>query len=175
MLVSFILRPGDSLTVTEPSSGTVWHLHSANLVKWQSVSTDPESVEIRIVNNNPSAYPTGFTRTVKDGINTADNKFTVQSLPGLKPGRGYQVNVMSSAGTILAQSAQFSINGTEEANATSVVTHSNSPTVSQPTLASSATNTSVSASSDAAMPTRNYIGPLTAMMLLVGGVLHVQS
>jgi hypothetical protein len=90
-------------------------------VKWQSVSTDPESVEVRIVNNNPSSvsyshttlpvklvsdeeqrymhhrtYPTGYTQTVKDGINTADNKFTIDSLPGVKPGRGYQVNIMSS-------------------------------------------------------------------------------
>lgn len=153
-------------------------LHSPNLVQWKSVETDPESIAIKIVNNNPSSvhnpipylfkndwasvvvaayirtYPTGYSQELKDGINTADNKFTLDSLPGIKPGKGYQINIMSSvrtsiignthpetrshasihvlknvfgfetslslyqAGTILAQSAQFAINGTTEAPST---------------------------------------------------------
>ncbi|OAV90761.1 hypothetical protein PTTG_09999 [Puccinia triticina 1-1 BBBD Race 1] len=163
-IVSVILGYGYSLTVTEPSSETVWHLHSPNTVKWQSVSTDPESVEVRVVNNNPSTYPTGYTRTIKDGINTADNKFTLESLSGLKPGRGYQVNIMSSAGTILAQSAQFSINGTADKNTSSTTTHPNTQSIAQPTLAAPSPSTSTSASSDASTLGFKSIGKLLAFV-----------
>ncbi|KAH9443268.1 hypothetical protein MJO28_014724 [Puccinia striiformis f. sp. tritici] len=166
VIVSLFIGQGYSLTVTEPDSDTVWHIHSPNEVKWESVSTDPESLEIRIVNNNPTTYPTGHTQTVKDGINTADNKFTIDSLPGLKPGRGYQVNIMSSAGTILAQSAQFSINGTMEKNSTSTATHPNTQSIAQPTLAAPSPSTSASASSDATILGLSSTGKLVVAMAL---------
>ncbi|PLW40153.1 hypothetical protein PCANC_18260 [Puccinia coronata f. sp. avenae] len=172
--VSLFAGYGNSLTVTEPSSDTVWHLHSPNQVKWQSVSTDPESVEVRIVNNNPSTYPTGYTQTVKDGINTADNKFTIDSLPGVKPGRGYQVNIMSSAGTILAQSAQFSINGTIEKNTSSTTTHANTQSIAQPNLATPSPNTSASASSDANVLGLGSRGKFVVTWVLTIGILATQ-
>ncbi|EFP85900.1 hypothetical protein PGT21_023504 [Puccinia graminis f. sp. tritici] len=173
-IVSLFIGYGYSLTVTEPSSDTTWHLHSPNQVKWESVSTDPESVEVRIVNNNPSTYPTGYTHTVKDGINTADNKFTVDSLPGLKPGRGYQVNVMSSAGTILAQSAQFVINGTAEKNTTSTTTHPNTQSIAQPTLAAPSPVTSAS-SSGATILELSSIAKLFLVIVLAISTLPVEK
>lgn len=171
--VSLFVEYSNSLTVTEPSSGTVWHLHSPNQVKWQSVSTDPGSLEIRIVNNNPSTYPTGYTQTVKDGINTADNKFTVESLPGLKPGRGYQVNIMSASGTILAQSAQFAINGTAEKKTDS--THANTQNIAQPTLAAPSPNTAASASSDANILQLSMREKLVATMVLIISIFTTQQ
>ncbi|EGG05302.1 uncharacterized protein MELLADRAFT_124001 [Melampsora larici-populina 98AG31] len=146
-IASFV-RPSAQLTVTQPQSGTVWHLHSSNQVQWKSVQTDPSSIAIKIVNNNPSTYPTGFSQEVKDGINTAENKFNLDKLPGIKPGKGYQVNIMSSEGTILAQSAQFSINGSTET--TKEHTTTNIPTAVQPTISASAASGTASAS-DASM------------------------
>ncbi|KAH9824812.1 secreted protein [Melampsora americana] len=145
---AIFFRPSQELTVSQPQSGTVWHLHSSNQVQWKSVQTDPSSIAIKLVNNNPSTYPTGFSQEVKDGINTADNKFTLDKLPGIKPGKGYQVNIMSSEGTILAQSAQFAINGSTEATKDHDV--SNNPTTVQPTVSAPSASASASAS-DASM------------------------
>ncbi|KAG0150740.1 hypothetical protein CROQUDRAFT_651988 [Cronartium quercuum f. sp. fusiforme G11] len=157
-----------ALTVTQPESGTVWHLHSSNVVAWKSVETDPESIAVKIVNNNPSTYPTGYSQELKDGINTVDNKFAVDSLPGVKPGKGYQVNIMSSAGTILAQSAQFTINGTTE-TPTTPQTHLNAPVGVQPTLSVSAPSATASAS-DAMVVRASPTALMLMICLLVGGL-----
>ncbi|MBW0530441.1 hypothetical protein O181_070156 [Austropuccinia psidii MF-1] len=167
LTLTSLIRRDIALTVTEPSGSTTWHAHSPNLVQWQSVQTDPESVEVRLVNNNPAVFPTGFTRSIKDGINTADNKFNVDQLQGIKPGKGYQVNIMSSAGTILAQSAQFAINGTSEANTTASAVHTSSAPLPQQT-APPPVNASASASSDApALRTAPAYGAATCIAFIL--------
>ncbi|KAI8442601.1 hypothetical protein BY996DRAFT_8696954 [Phakopsora pachyrhizi] len=135
-----------ALFVTQPDGGTTWSLQSPNVVEWQRVITDPDTIEIKLVNNNAASFGTGFSKTIKDGVNTEDNKTTIESLPGCKAAHGYQINIMSS-GNILAQSAQFSINGTTVTNSTASTPHLSTPTVSEPNLSTAAPV--VAASSDA--------------------------
>lgn len=165
--VAIFVRQSEELTVTQPQSGTVWHLNSSNQVQWKSVQTDPSTIAIKVVNNNPATYPTGFSQEVKDGINTADNKFTLDKLPGIKAGKGYQVNIMSSEGTILAQSAQFNINGTTETTNEHNVTKT--PTTVQPSIPSS-TASAAAAASDASM-VKEIPGMLTICLCVFLGLM----
>ncbi|MCJ1321983.1 hypothetical protein MMC15_007328 [Xylographa vitiligo] len=101
-----------ALNVTSPDNTTTWNDSGSNTIKWTSVSTDPSTMNIVLVNNvvNPSTQT-----TIASNVQTSSGSYTVSSLIG--NGAGYQVNLMATTNSqILAQSDQFTLSNTSPAS-----------------------------------------------------------
>jgi hypothetical protein len=125
-------------TIIEPSQNTVWSANTdAQAVAWTSVPTDPTSFTLMLANMNISP---NVNVILKNNVSTADGSTMVNGpASGWPTGNGFQVNVVqiTSNGTaILAQSPQFSINGTTTAFSSSSGRPSGTSTGSSPSSTS---------------------------------------
>lgn len=98
-----------ALQVTAPAQGSALDLSKDNKITWASVSSDPTSFEIQLVNNavNPSV-----AITIAPNVQTSAGSYDLKSVNGANPGQGYQINLISTDAQnsgILAQSGQFSV------------------------------------------------------------------
>ncbi|OJI98834.1 hypothetical protein ASPVEDRAFT_38329 [Aspergillus versicolor CBS 583.65] len=127
-----------ALSVTEPKKGAEVDPSDSFTVKWDSVSTDPSSFDIYLVNN--AVYPSVDKKIASD-VDASDGSYTVDGLSGLTDGHGFQINLFSNEDKntgILAQSEQFNMTG--DASSTSS------------TSSTSSSSTSTSASSSSSIP-----------------------
>jgi len=111
---SFNARQVLGLSVTSPEEGFLWDTVEPLKVQWSSVSSDPESFNIQISNQDTNTFPSGFTETLKKDVKTSEGAATVAAsgISGLKAGSGYRVNLVSSTtdnAGILAQSQTFNV------------------------------------------------------------------
>ncbi|RSH93230.1 hypothetical protein EHS25_007584 [Saitozyma podzolica] len=139
-----------AIQVTSPSSSTVWSSGtSGQTVSWQSVSTDPTSFVIQLVNQAGflSNSPVTLTANQSTGSSNVVNSATVTYPSGSWPvGTAFQINLMSSSNSnaaILAQSQQFNI--TSSGSTAASGSSSASSSASGPTTIS-ASKTSVTSS-----------------------------
>lgn len=98
-----------ALQVTSPAQGSTLDLTKDNKVTWASVSSDPSSFQIQLVN---FAVNPPVTQIIKDGVKTSDGSFSLDAVKGVNPGPGYQINLVSTStqnSGILAQSGQFEV------------------------------------------------------------------
>ncbi|MCJ1252018.1 Ferredoxin-fold anticodon-binding domain-containing protein 1 [Trapelia coarctata] len=96
-----------AIQVTQPSKDTDWSDNDSNVIKWTSVSTDPSTVNIVLVNQHVNPP---ISTTIASNIQTSDGSYTVSSLSG--HGSNFQINLVSATAgnsAILAQSEQFSL------------------------------------------------------------------
>ncbi|RAK94017.1 hypothetical protein BO79DRAFT_241620 [Aspergillus costaricaensis CBS 115574] len=127
-----------ALEVTSPKKGEDVDLSSSFTVTWDSVSTDPSTFDLYLVNN--AVYPTVEKKVASD-VDTSKGSYTVSGLSGVTDGSGYQINLLSTSSTnsgILAQSEQFTVEGASS----STTTASASMTTSASSSSSSSTGTS---------------------------------
>ncbi|KKK13925.1 hypothetical protein ARAM_001526 [Aspergillus rambellii] len=125
-----------ALSVVEPKEGADIDASDSFTVKWTSVSTDPSSFDLYIVNN--AVYPPVETKIASD-VETSEGSYTVDNVSGITKGHGYQINLLSDSAQnsgILAQSQQFNITG--------AASSSSSSTSSSSTTSTSSTSTSTS-------------------------------
>ncbi|KAL2820142.1 Ser-Thr-rich glycosyl-phosphatidyl-inositol-anchored membrane family-domain-containing protein [Aspergillus cavernicola] len=129
ILVSYLLPLAVSvgaLSITEPKKGDEITPGSSFTVKWDSVSTDPTSFDIYLVNN--AVYPSVDEKIASD-IDTSDGSYTVDGISDLAAGHGYQINLFSNSDLntgILAQSQQFNVTDADSSSSTTSSTSSTS-------------------------------------------------
>ncbi|KAL5049097.1 Ser-Thr-rich glycosyl-phosphatidyl-inositol-anchored membrane family-domain-containing protein [Aspergillus fruticulosus] len=155
-LLTFAVSVG-ALQVTQPEKGAEIDPSSSFTVKWDSVSTDPSSFDLYLVNN--AVYP-NVEKKIASDVDTSDGSYTVDGVSGLENGGGYQINLFSNSGHstgILAQSEQFNVTGADttssstSSTATPTSTSSSTSTESESTTSTS-TGTSTTHSSTTATP-----------------------
>ncbi|KAJ5633507.1 hypothetical protein N7528_001349 [Penicillium herquei] len=120
-----------AITITAPSSGTVWDFSTAKTIKFTSDSTDPSYISIILRNEDGS-----FQTKLADNVKTSTGEYTTQPDPSIPNGDDYEIQIIDSAGQ-LALSDVFTV----ELGA------SGSGTTSSSSATSSATTTSTSVSS----------------------------
>lgn len=98
-----------ALKITSPDEYTKWSLKKAHTIHWTSVSTDPSTFNIVLVNNNANCATTGWSQLIKRDVSTANHQFTIGPLRSVKACSGYQINLVAENNGILAQSAPFKI------------------------------------------------------------------
>ncbi|OJJ64730.1 hypothetical protein ASPSYDRAFT_140063 [Aspergillus sydowii CBS 593.65] len=128
-----------ALSVTEPKKGAEIDPSDSFTVKWDSVSTDPASFDIYLVNK--AIYPSVEKKVASD-VDTSDGSYTVDGLSGVTDGHGFQINLFSNEEKntgILAQSEQFNMTG--DASSTSSTSSSSSTSTSSTTSSTSASST----------------------------------
>ncbi|KAL4770218.1 Ser-Thr-rich glycosyl-phosphatidyl-inositol-anchored membrane family-domain-containing protein [Aspergillus nidulans var. acristatus] len=137
-----------ALQVTQPEKGAEIDPSSSFTVKWDSVSTDPSSFDLYLVNN--AVYPSVEKKIASD-VDTSDGSYTVDGVSGLEHGGGYQINLFSNSGHntgILAQSEQFNVTGADSTSSStsSTTTPTSTSTSSTSTETESTTSTSTGTS-----------------------------
>ncbi|KAL4747425.1 Ser-Thr-rich glycosyl-phosphatidyl-inositol-anchored membrane family-domain-containing protein [Aspergillus terricola var. indicus] len=135
-----------ALQVTQPQKGAEIDPSSSFTVKWDSVSTDPSSFDLYLVNN--AVYPSVEKKIASD-IDTSDGSITVDGVSGLENGGGYQINLFSNSGHntgILAQSEQFNVTGADSTSSSTSSSATPTPTSSTSTETESTTSTSTGTS-----------------------------
>ncbi|KAL3472472.1 Ser-Thr-rich glycosyl-phosphatidyl-inositol-anchored membrane family-domain-containing protein [Aspergillus californicus] len=117
-----------ALSVTEPKKNAEIDPSDSFTVKWDSVSTDPTSFDLYLVNNN--VYPPVDEKIASD-IDTSDGSYTVDGISDLTNGGGYQINLFSNEDLntgILAQSQQFNVTGADSSSSSTTSTTSTTST-----------------------------------------------
>ncbi|RDK41455.1 hypothetical protein M752DRAFT_327572 [Aspergillus phoenicis ATCC 13157] len=145
-----------ALEVTSPKKGEDVDLSSSFTVTWDSVSTDPTTFDLYLVNN--AVYPTVEKKVASD-VETSKGSYTVSDLSGVTDGSGYQINLLSTSSTnsgILAQSEQFTVEGGSSSSSTT--TASASMTTSASTSSSSASSTGTSTGTDTSSTSSSSTG-----------------
>ncbi|PYH89263.1 hypothetical protein BO71DRAFT_337030 [Aspergillus ellipticus CBS 707.79] len=146
-----------ALEVTSPTKGEDVDLSKSFTVKWSSVSTDPTSFDLYIVNN--AVYPS-VDQKIASNVDTSKGSYSVSGLSGLTNGGGYQINLLSDStqnSGILAQSNQFTVEGSSSSStfSTTASSTSSSSSTGTSTGTSSATTTSSVSSTHSASSTAN--------------------
>ncbi|KAJ5129594.1 uncharacterized protein N7515_005633 [Penicillium bovifimosum] len=97
-----------ALVVTSPRMGERIDPDMPLTIKWQSVSTDPDTFNIELVNQN--VYPP-TTEIVARDVDSSTGSYTIdaKTFPNVDTGKGYQINMLSRSNGILAQSEQFRV------------------------------------------------------------------
>lgn len=142
-----------AITVTSPTKADQWDLSTDNKIEWGSVSTDPSTINIILVNMavNPSV-----SLTIASNIPVSDGSYDLKNLDSAPtPGSAYQINLVNAhQGGILAQSQQFAItkssNSQSTAAATGTLLTAASATLSKAASASSPASASGSLASSSA-------------------------
>jgi len=153
-----------ALTITDPGQNTVWDSSTqSQTVSWNSVATDPTNFTVLLV--NMQSYP-NINTTLKENVLTSSGSTTVDGpSSGWPIGSGFQINFIQLNPTgvgILAQSNQFSINGT---------TVPFSSSASRPS--GTGTSTGTSPSSTTSGTTKNGDSGLTVQTGFMAGLLIV--
>lgn len=128
-----------AITLTSPAQNAILPISQAIPVAWTSVSTDPTSVSIVLVNN---AISPGVNIPIASNIPTSQGSFTISPslISAAHPAAGYQVNLVSTVNSgILAQTNQFSL----VASGSSSVSSSSTSSSTSTTTKASTTITSV--------------------------------
>lgn len=137
-----------ALQVNSPAMGAVLDLSKSNTVTWSTVSTDPSTFNLVLVNNhvNPS-----FKLAIASNVKSSSGSYTVSPQSGVSPGDGYQFNLESTDPQntgILAQSQQFTVassgSATSGGSASSASSTSSASTASGLTYSAGSSATSAS-------------------------------
>ncbi|KAK1724232.1 uncharacterized protein BDZ83DRAFT_579005 [Colletotrichum acutatum] len=153
--ITSFLAIAEAVKVTKPAKGDDWDLSKTNEITWETVSSDPKSFEIVIVNQ--SGYPE-VSETIAT-VQAADGKYELKGAK-VAAGDAYRINLVSvdpQNSGILAQSNEFSFTGsdvttgsaTASASGTAASNASGSGTASGTATGSAASGTSTSAPSSA--------------------------
>lgn len=161
-----------ALQVNSPAKDAQVDFSKDVTVTWSSVSSDPSSFSVQLVNMavNPSV-----TVNIQDGVKTSDGSYTIKA-GSVTPaeGKAYQINLVSKETNnsgILAQSQQFSV--TSSASASSSTAPSSSAASTLSTAASSAKTSAASVTSAASTKATSAVsGAASASSASNGTVSH---
>ncbi|KAJ9113039.1 hypothetical protein QFC22_006135 [Naganishia vaughanmartiniae] len=147
--IALLLASGaEAIKVTSPSDTTVQSAGSALQLTWDSVSTDPTSFAVVLVNQN-SAFLAASPVTLIANQTTSAGSTSLSYPSGSWPaGTGFQVNLVKSTeevNSILAQSGMFNITASASSASSSAASSS-----AASTSAAAASSSSRASSSGAA-------------------------
>lgn len=141
-----LAAPLFAIEITSPSKGDVVDLSKGVTVEWTTVSTDPDTAHLVLVNMAGGHTP--FTKDLGE-VDLSTGSYTVK-VKDVPSDTGYQFNFESNEPLntgILAQSAQFEVTTSsededEQSSSSSTATSSPSSSSSSGTTAASASTTS---------------------------------
>ncbi|KAJ5958908.1 uncharacterized protein N7479_006058 [Penicillium vulpinum] len=96
-----LLSSAFAITVTAPSSDTVWDFSTPKTIKFTSDPSDPPVISIILRTQDGS-----FQTKLADNVKTSDGEYTTQPNPSISNGNDYEIQIIDSAGQ-LAVSAIF--------------------------------------------------------------------
>ncbi|UQC83836.1 developmentally Regulated MAPK Interacting protein [Colletotrichum lupini] len=160
--ITSFLAIAEAVKVTKPAKGDDWDLSKTNEITWETVSSDPKSFEIVIVNQ--SGYPE-VSETIAT-VQAADGKYELKGAK-VAAGDAYRINLVSvdpQNSGILAQSNEFSFTGSDDSSSASASGSATaSVSASGSAATASATGSSSSASGSAATATVTQTSGLTTV------------
>ncbi|KAK1480138.1 developmentally Regulated MAPK Interacting protein [Colletotrichum cuscutae] len=166
--ITSFLAIAEAVKVTKPAKGDDWDLSKTNEITWETVSSDPKSFEIVIVNQ--SGYPE-VSETIAT-VQAADGKYELKGAK-VAAGDAYRINLVSvdpQNSGILAQSNEFSFTGSDDSSSASASGSATaSASASGSTATASATGSSSSASGSAATATVTQTSGLTTVTTVTTG------
>ncbi|KAK1975376.1 hypothetical protein LZ30DRAFT_605789 [Colletotrichum cereale] len=115
--ITSLLALAEAVKVTKPTKGDDWDLSETNEITWETVSSDPKSFEIVIINQ--SGFPEVSQTIAK--VNAADGKYELKGVK-VAAGDAYRINLVSTdpqSSGILAQSGEFSLTGSDDSSSAS--------------------------------------------------------
>ncbi|RDW87071.1 GPI anchored serine-threonine rich family protein [Aspergillus mulundensis] len=136
-----------ALQVTQPEKGAEIDPSDSFTVKWDSVSTDPSSFDLYLVNN--AVYPSVEKKIASD-VDTSDGSYIIDSISGLEKAGGYQINLFSNEAHntgILAQSEQFNVTSSDTTSSSSATPTSTSTSTSTSSTSTESETTSTPSTS----------------------------
>ncbi|KAJ5968217.1 hypothetical protein N7501_004465 [Penicillium viridicatum] len=137
-----LLSSAFAITVTTPSSDTVWDFSTAKTIKFTSDLSDPSVISIILRSEDGS-----FQTKLADNVKTSAGEYTTQPNPSISNGDGYEIQIIDSAGQ-LAVSDIFTVKkGASDDGTTSSSSSTSSSSTSSSSTSSSTTNTSSTSSS----------------------------
>ncbi|GKT62825.1 extracellular conserved serine-rich protein [Colletotrichum tofieldiae] len=147
--ITSLLALAEAVKVTKPAKGDDWEISSTNEITWETVSSDPTSFEIVIVNQ--SGYPPVSEKIAK--VNAADGKYELKDVK-VAAGDAYRINLISTENSgILAQSDEFSLTSDDSDNSSSASASATPSASASGSASASATGSSSSASGSTATAT----------------------
>ncbi|KXH34644.1 developmentally Regulated MAPK Interacting protein [Colletotrichum nymphaeae SA-01] len=166
--ITSFLAIAEAVKVTKPAKGDDWDLSKTNEITWETVSSDPKSFEIVIVNQ--SGYPE-VSETIAT-VQAADGKYELKGAK-VAAGDAYRINLVSvdpQNSGILAQSNEFSFTGSDDSSSASASGSATaSASASGSAATASATGSSSSASGSAATATVTQTSGLTTVTTVTTG------
>ncbi|KAJ5661547.1 uncharacterized protein N7477_009163 [Penicillium maclennaniae] len=138
-----LLSSAFAITITSPSSNTVWDFSTAKTIKFTSDSSDPPVISIILRSQDGS-----FQTKLADNVKTSDGEYTTQPNLSISNGDDYEIQIIDSAGQ-LAVSDVFTV----EKGASSDGTASSSSSTSSSTTTATTSPSTSSASSSSSSPT----------------------
>ncbi|KAJ5355339.1 uncharacterized protein N7496_012551 [Penicillium cataractarum] len=136
-----LLSSAFAITVTTPSSNTVWDFSTAKTIKFSSDSSDPSVISIILRNQDGS-----FQTKLADNVKTSAGEYTTQPNPSISNGDDYEIQIIDSSGQ-LAVSDIFTVKkGASDDGTTSSSSSYSSSTTTSTTTSSSSTSSSTTSS-----------------------------
>ncbi|KAJ5517945.1 hypothetical protein N7453_000367 [Penicillium expansum] len=143
-----LLSSAFAITVTTPTSDTVWDFSTPKTIKFTSVPSDPSVISIILRSQDGS-----FQTKLADNVKTSDGEYTTQPNPSISNGDDYEIQIIDSAGQ-LAVSNTFTVEKGASVDGTTFSSSSISSTsTSSSSTFSSATSSSSSSTSSSATST----------------------
>ncbi|AAW45691.1 hypothetical protein CNI01930 [Cryptococcus deneoformans JEC21] len=168
LALSLAAAVAQAIQITAPSNSSGWDTHGSQLIKWTSVSTDPQNFTIAISKPNSSSR----TDVVTTAVNTTDDSYIYMPSSDLKPGDGYRISFTSSDGGILAQSDEFSItDGTSTVSATASANSSTRTSSGVTVSLVDVSHTSKAASATQSSGAEQLTTVTSGLLMLAGGAL----
>ncbi|KGO74326.1 Cell wall beta-glucan synthesis [Penicillium italicum] len=154
-----LLSSAFAITVTTPTSDTVWDFSTTKTIKFTSDPSDPPVISIILRLKDGS-----FQTKLADNVKTSDGEYTTQPNPSISNGDDYEIQIIDSAGE-LAVSDIFTVkkgasdDGTPSSSSSTTSSSTSSATSSS--SSSSSSTTSSSATSTATTSTTSVTSTLT--------------
>ncbi|KAL9624718.1 MAG: hypothetical protein Q9160_001072 [Pyrenula sp. 1 TL-2023] len=150
-----LLTTALAITITSPPASFTQDTTQPQRITWTSVSTDPSTLTIQLV--NLSKFP-NYNKTLATGISTSTGFFiNPANNDDSQTGTGFQINLLGAQGPspagILAQSQQFTlVNGAGSSSSSSSSRTTSGTTLSSSTPRSSSGTTTPRPSSGTSVP-----------------------
>ncbi|CDM35724.1 Cell wall beta-glucan synthesis [Penicillium roqueforti FM164] len=136
-----LLSSALAITVTAPSSDSVWDFSTAKTIKFTSGSSDPSVISIILRSKDGS-----FQTKLADNVKTSEGEYTTQPNPSISNGDDYEIQIIDSGGQ-LAVSDTFTVKKGASDDGTTSLSSSTSSSTSSTSSSTSSTSTSTSSSS----------------------------
>ncbi|KAI3126764.1 hypothetical protein CBS147325_9748 [Penicillium roqueforti] len=136
-----LLSSALAITVTAPSSDSVWDFSTAKTIKFTSSSSDPSVISIILRSKDGS-----FQTKLADNVKTSEGEYTTQPNPSISNGDDYEIQIIDSGGQ-LAVSDTFTVKKGASDDGTTSLSSSTSSSTSSTSSSTSSTSTSTSSSS----------------------------
>ncbi|KAJ5154010.1 uncharacterized protein N7500_009449 [Penicillium coprophilum] len=143
-----LLSTAFAITITTPSSDTVWDFSTPKTIKFTRESGDPSVISIILRTQDGS-----FQTKLADNVKTSAGQYTTQPNPSIIDGYGYEIQIIDSAGQLAVSDTFTAKKGASDdgtissSSSTITATTTSSTTTSSTSTSSTSTSTSSSETS----------------------------